>query len=285
MPPLLHRPTTIEEAVTLLSATEGARPLAGGQTLVAMMNSDLIAPAALVSLRRIGALRAVDAVEPGLRIGAMVPHAVLEADSRLDGAWALLREAAAQIAHPAIRTCGTIGGAIAHGDPNADYPTALTALGATVETAGPKGWRPIAIDAFFLDYFTTALESGELVTAVLLPRWPQSSVGVYEKFARVDGDYATVSVALAATFDRHICAAARIAIGSCGAVPLRLDDSDRLLAGTGLDRAAALRAGRLLAEAADPVDDVRGSAELRRKLIPRLLLRACERARAKAGLP
>jgi aerobic carbon-monoxide dehydrogenase medium subunit len=284
MPPAFHRPTTVEDAVSLLCGNKGAIPLAGGQTLVAMMNGNLIDPPALVSLRRIASLRQLEVMPQGLRIGAMVPHSVVEKDARLVGAWAVIREAAAQIAHPAIRAFGTIGGAIAHADPNADYPTALAAADAVVEVMGANGPRRIPVSGFFVDYMTAALEAGELVVAIHVPANSDKSIGAYERFARVDGDYAIVSVAVVASFDKGMCTQARIAVGSCGPTPLRREESERALVGSTLDEAAVRRAGALLAEAAEPVDDVRASADLRRRLIPRLLQRALERAKRKAGV-
>ncbi len=278
-----HKPSSIEEAVSILSADEGARPLAGGQTLVAMMNGHLLEPSALVSLRSIEALRVCETGPEGMRIGAMVSHAEVERDARLVNGWAVVREAASQIAHPAIRSFGTMGGAVAHADPNADYPGALVAAGALIVATGPGGRRSIPAQDFFQDYLTTALDPGEILTDVLLPPAQPNTVGVYEKFSRVDGDYATVSVAAVIGFDGGTCTSARVAIGSCGPIPLRSDACDAALVGTQLDEASVAKAGAILAEAADPVDDVRGSADLRRKIIPRLLARALQRAVARSG--
>ena len=191
-----HGPATVEEAVSLLAADEDARCLAGGATLVAMMNADLLAPSALVSLRHIEALRGISAdSDGGLRVGAMTSHHDVANATGLDGAHALLAETARAIGHPAIRNMGTIGGSIGHGDPQADYPGALVALDAAIEVQGPGGTRTVAAEAFFVDYLETALLPGELIAAVTLPASPAGAFGAYEKFARVEGDYATVSVA------------------------------------------------------------------------------------------
>ncbi len=284
MSTIFHRPSTIEDAVSILSADGGARPLAGGQTLVAMMNGGLLEPTALVSLRAIAALRIFEVGAAGTRIGAMVSHCDVERDARLIRGLAVVREAASHIAHPAIRSFGTMGGAVSHADPNADYPPALVAADASMVASGPSGRRSIPAQEFFLDYLTSALEPGEILTEIVLPSGlsDAGAVGVYEKFARVDGDYATVSVAAVLTMNEGTCKSARIAIGSCGPTPLRSDESDAALVGTSLDDASVAKAGAILAASADPVDDVRGSADLRRKVIPRLLRRALDRAIAKS---
>jgi carbon-monoxide dehydrogenase medium subunit len=274
-------PTTLDEAIAALGAEEDARCLAGGATLVAMMNADLVSPSTLIGLRRVTGLAGIEATGAGVRIGAMTTHAAIAADARLAGAMAVVRHAAAQIAHPAIRNQGTIGGSICHADPSADFPGALLAADAAVEARGPGGSRTIPITEFFRDYFETALARDEIVTAVLVPKGPEGAVGHHLKFSRVEGDYATVSISLVLAMDGGTCRHARVAVGSVGPVPLHLDAADAALAGSRLTEGDVARAGALLAEAANPVDDVRGSSEYRRILIPRLLGRALEQARGK----
>ncbi len=266
-------PATLEEAVRLLANDADARCLGGGATLVAMMNASLVEPTLLVGLRRIAGLAGIAPVGDGLRIGAATTHAAIAADARLTGVAQVVRSAAGQIAHPAIRVQGTIGGAVAHGDPAADFPTALVAADAGIEIAGPSGGRTVPAAEFFLGYLTTALAQGEIVTGIRVMHGPAGAVGHYLKFSRTEGDYATVSVAVALVRRGAGCAWARVAVGSVGQRPLRLDAADAaVVAG---DVAAA---GALLAQAADPVDDVRGSAAYRRLLIPRLVARAVAQA-------
>jgi len=272
-------PLTVGEVVAALAQDSGARCLAGGQTLVAMMNAGLIAPSLVVGLRRVAELKVIEVEEDGaLVIGAMVTHAALAREERLSGGHAVMREAAAAIAHPAIRNLGTLGGALSHADPNADYPAAVLAAQAEIELMGPGGSRSVPASAFFLDFLTSAIEPGEIVTRVRLPTVLPGSVGVYEKFARVDGDYATVSIALVLLMAERSCAEIRVAIGACGPTPIRVPEAEQLLVGTELDAAVLARAGQLMADAIDPMDDVRGSAEYRRMLVPRLLARTVGRA-------
>ncbi len=274
-----HEPATIEEAAALLAADEDARPLAGGATLVAMMNAELVEPTALVSLRRIAALDGIAKAADGtVTIGAMTSHHAIAATETLDGGQAIVRHAARVIGHPAIRNMGTIGGAIAHADPSADYPAALVAAGAIVEAFGPGGARDIAAEGFFVDFLETSLAPGELVSAVRLPASLQGASAAYEKFARVDGDFATLSVAVVVAMDGGVCGQIRVALGSAGPTPVRAEAAEALLAGTALDDDAIAAAAAILVAASDPLDDVRGSAEYRLMLIPELLKRAVRRA-------
>ena len=277
-----HGPATVDEAVSLLAADEDARCLAGGATLVAMMNADLLMPSALVSLRHIEALRGISAdYDGGLRVGAMTTHHEVANAAGLDGAHALLPETARVIGHPAIRNMGTIGGSIGHGDPQADYPGALVALDAAIEATGPDGTRTIAAEDFCVDYLETALRPGELITAVTLPALPAGAFGAYEKFARVEGDYATVSVAAVVAMEGGRCSHVRVALGSCGPTPVRSEAAEARLAGSALSDSDIAEAAAILREKCDPVDDVRGSGEYRLMLVEPLLGRALRAAAAK----
>lgn len=279
----LFHPTTIDDAVALLAAHDEARCIAGGQSLVAMLNLGLIDPPALVSLRRVEGLdRLVRHADGRVAMGAAVTQAALAA-AGLPGALAVLSEAAQQVAHPAIRNFGTVGGALCHADPAADLPPAFVAADARLAATGPDGVRTFRAEDFFLDYLTTALAEGDILTEIRLPPPPSGSVGAYRKFARVDGDYATVSVAVTLTLEDGVCRAARVVLGSCAARPLRLDAADAALVDTRLDAASVARTGALLQDAADPLADMRGSAEYRRRIIPGLVARAVEAAEAGAG--
>lgn len=278
------RPRTLAQAIQCLASDREARPIAGGQTLVAMLNANLVAPSALVSLADLAELRGIVPTANGVRIGAMVTHRELAAEPRLVGSHRVLAEAAAQIAHPAIRTMGTLGGALCHGDAAADYPAAVVAAGATLELAGPAGLRRVAAADFFKDFLTIDLGTGEILVAVELPKLPPTSTGHYLKFARVEGDFATVSVAVAVAVADVRCVMARVALGGCGPIPVRSDPADAALCGSALDDATLERAGALLAAASDPQDDVRGSAEYRRLVIPGLVRRAVSATAARLGM-
>jgi carbon-monoxide dehydrogenase medium subunit len=258
-------PSTLEEAYRALEADD-ALCLAGGQSLVTMMNLGLIAPSRLVSLRRIAALRGV-AAQPdgGLRIGAMTTHAELaELDVAAAGP-ALLAQAARVIAYPAVRAWGTIGGSVAHADPAADYPVALVAADASIEVGSAAGHRRIAAREFFRGLFETALARREIVTAIHVPAGPQGGCAAYEKLSLVAGDFAILSVAAI------VARTAQLAIGGCGPRPLRAD-------GLELADSSLLEAGRRIAAECDPPSDHRASAAYRRKVLPELIRRAVRAA-------
>ncbi|MDE0283697.1 MAG: xanthine dehydrogenase family protein subunit M [Gammaproteobacteria bacterium] len=271
-------PASLSEALEILSADDEARCLAGGATLVAMLNADLVEPSTLIGLRRIDELAGITVSGDHIRVGAMTTHTQIAADDRLSGNAAVVRDAAGQIAHPAVRNMGTIGGAVCHADPNADFPGALVAADAVLEAVGSSGARQIPAGEFFLDYLETSLEEDEILSAVLVPVEPADARGRHLKFSRTHGDYATISVSLVLVVDGDACSYARVAVGSAGPAPIHLDEADSLLTGSALTPEVIRQAGRKLMEAADPVDDVRGSAEYRRMIIPGLLQRAVDEA-------
>jgi carbon-monoxide dehydrogenase medium subunit len=272
-------PETVEEGVSLLAATEDARCLAGGASLVAMMHAGQPSPTLLVSLHRIPELSAMVEADDGIWLGAMVRHRTVASDARLRGAMEVVRSAAAQLAHPAIRNMATIGGSVGLADPNTEIPGALVAASAQAEVAGPGGRRLVPVESLFVDRFRTSLARGELLTRIFLPRGTAGAVGHHLRLSRVSGDYPTVSISLVLAMEGDTCRQARVVVGSCGPVPLHVAAANQQLVGTRLGEQDVAEAGRLLAQAAAPVDDVRGSAEYRRMLIPRLLGRALSLAR------
>ncbi|WP_257452781.1 FAD binding domain-containing protein [Archangium lipolyticum] len=272
-------PETVEEGVSLLSSTEHSRCIAGGATLVAMMNAGHIAPAMLVSLHRMRELFAITESADGLWLGAMTPHRVVAAETRLRGSMGVVRSAAGQLAHPSIRNMGTIGGSVCLADPSTEMPVALVAASARVEIAGSGGRRIVPIEDVLVDRFKTSLGRGELVTRILIPRGIEGAVGHHLRFSRVSGDYPTVSISLTLSMQGDRCVHASVVVGSCGPVPLHVAAADQRLLHTPLGEEDVAAAGQLLASAAAPIDDVRGSAEYRRMLIPRLLGRALSQAR------
>ncbi len=273
-------PNSIEEAISLLAADPDARCLAGGATLVAMMNAGLTAPSLLVSLNK---LRGLDEIAPqgdgSVRVGAMARHATVAAYPGFADGQAIVSAAARRIGHPAIRNMGTIGGSISHADSAADYPTALVAADAVVEISGPEGARAIPADEFFVDWLETALEPGEIVTGVLVPEDRAACAVHYEKFTRADGDFATVSTAACiALSDSGTVTAIRVAAGGVAPTPIRSRDAEQELTGRPLSDDGLTALGMALVELSDPVDDMRGSAEYRRRLLPRIVSRAVRRA-------
>ena len=278
------RPTSIPEALSLLSEEEGARCLAGGATLVAMMNVGLIEPARLISLAELSELSGISTLPDGsIRIGAMTRHAETARSLAFKDGQKVLAAAASKIANVPVRNMGTIGGSLAFADPAADYLPALAVLDAVIEIASKRGRRVLPMEDFIVDWYTTALEWDELITGVLIPPAPQSSAGIFEKLERTGGDYAIASVACILSVNDDSCVDARIAIGACAPAPVRQQSAERLLAGTSLGDASVSVAGKMLADACDPVDDVRGSAEYRRLVVPRLVAKALAAAGSDLG--
>lgn len=275
----LFRPRAVVEAATLLAASDEARCLAGGATLVAMMNARLVTPSALVSLAAIDELAGITAMpDGGLRIGAMTRHRETADDMRLARGAAVLRMAAGQIANPVVRNMGTMGGSIAFADPAADYAPALVAAGAAVELANATGRRVVPASGFFTDWYATALAPGELVTAIYVPPAPATSAGRYLKLARVSGDFAIASVALYLAVDDGRVSTLRVAIGGCGPVPVRAPEAEKEAADTLIGKLDGRSLGEALAAKLDPVDDVRSSAAYRRLVVPRLVRQALAEA-------
>ncbi|MDA0262343.1 MAG: xanthine dehydrogenase family protein subunit M [Proteobacteria bacterium] len=273
----LHQPTTIAEAIGLLADGSDAKCLAGGQTLAAMMNAELIEPDALVSLKKIPQLHTIEvAADNSVRLGAMVTHASIASYAGFTPGQEIVMKAAQVIAHPAVRNAGTIGGSIVHADPAADYPAALVAADAIVTAVGPGGTRVIPIAAFFIDYLETLLAEGEIVTAIELPAGPANAVTVYEKIARVDGDFATLSLALVGSRQRDEFTSLRIALGSAGPIPVRVEEAEQCLIGRVITPSDVEKAAAALSAACDPIDDIRGSSAYRLKLVPRVLARAVQ---------
>ena len=227
-----HRPDTLEAALALL-ADGTAEPLAGGQSLMPMMNFRLTAPERLVDLNRIAGLDGIEVAEGWLTIGAMTRYGTLERSDTVAGAAPLLAAALGHIAHPAIRNRGTVGGSVALADPAAELPAVLLALGGEVVLRGPSGTRSVAADDFFLGIYETARAPGELVTAIRLPA-AERRTGFYEIVQR-HGDYAMAGCAVAATGD---LSAVRVAFFGVADRAVRSAAAEAALAGSDGGKAA-----------------------------------------------
>lgn len=276
---VFSEPETLEEVCHLLSEQPDARCLAGGASLVAMMNAGLLAPSHLISLRKIPDLANIQALPDGsVQIGAMARHADVARYDGFTGAQRIVAAAARRIGHPAIRNMGTIGGSICHADPSADYPTAITAADAIVNIAGSGTTRQIPASEFFVDWLETALEPGEIVISVVIPPDPSGASVHYEKFTRADGDFATVSVAVCLRILDDVVKTARIAVGGIAEKPVRSPSDENSLIGHPLTEDAIRDFSASLEPLCNPIDDMRGSADYRLMLMPRLIHRALNQA-------
>ncbi|MEX2223669.1 MAG: xanthine dehydrogenase family protein subunit M [Candidatus Rokuibacteriota bacterium] len=292
------RADSLGEAIALLAAAFGeTKILAGGQSLVPMLNMRLVRPAVLVDLNGVRELAGI-APTPhgGLRIGAMTRHAELVTSPAVRERAPLLAEAARHVGHAAIRNQGTLGGSVAHADPAAELPAALMALDAQFRATGPRGERVIAAAEFFRGLLATALTPDEILTAIEIPA--QSPGWGFAEIARRPGDFALAGVA-AVVGVRHpltlpspprggegVSEAGRpelvrlVGFG-VGDRPLRLSGAERLLTGAPLDLESAARAGAAAGPDCDPPGDVHGSADYRRHLATVLTERAVLQARAR----
>lgn len=274
-------PDALQAVQDLLATDDEAMCMSGGATLVPMLNAGLVEPSLVVSLKKIPALSGISRnTDNGISIGAMTRHVETAASELLVGSLAGVRNAASKIANPVVRNMGTMGGSISFADPGADYPPALVASGAEIEILSTEGGRRVPAQDFFVDWYETALEPGEIVYAIHLPPADETACGYHEKFARVEGDFATVSVNVVLALAGENCKSIRIAVGACGPTPVRNADVEQALVGKPLSREALLEAGKKLAAECDPVDDVRGSAEYRLNLVPQLVTRAALNAQA-----
>jgi aerobic carbon-monoxide dehydrogenase medium subunit len=280
-----HRASAVEDAVAKLTELgDEAKLLAGGQSLVPMMNFRLVRPSALVDVAGIPNLQYLEPHDGrGLKIGALTPHRwveEMEAPELLEG-FSVLKRAARWVGHYPIRTLGTFGGSIAHGDPSAEWCLLAALLDAEVVAIGPGGERVILASDFFHGFFMTALEPDEMVVEVRFPQ-PAPNAALQE-FARRAGDYAIVAAAVTLDIDDGKCRSARVVLGGVADVPLRLTEAERVLEGAEAGRAAFEEAGREAAKAVDPPSDVQGTAEYRRDLSAVMVRRALEEAADNVG--
>lgn len=278
------RASTLAEAIAWLAEAPGeSKVLAGGQSLVPMLNMRLVRPAVLVDVNRLRELTGItETAAGGLRIGALARHAELAASRSVIARAPLLAEAARHVGHAAIRNQGTLGGSVAHADPAAELPAALVALDARVRVTGPRGTREIGSDAFFHGVLTTALEPDEVLATIEIPA-PPAAWG-FAEIARRPGDFALAGVAAAlrvAPGTPTRIEEARLVGFGVGDRPLRLTSAERLLAGVALDAEVATRAGAAAGPDCDPPSDVHGSADYRRHLVTVLTERALLQAGAR----
>ena len=275
-------PATVDEAVALLAAHDGAaRPLAGGQSLIPVLAFRLAEPKLLVDLRKLPGLDGIEVSGDGVRLGAMVRWRSIEDDARLRTAHPLLAAAVRHVAHYPIRNRGTVGGSLAHADPAAELPGIAVACEASLSVAGPTGTRTIRADDFFLGPLATALQPNEIIVELHLPPWPTARRWGFEEFARRRGDFALAGVALFYDCDESGRAAgAHVGVIGAGDRPRRLDEVEAMIDGRAVDETTIAVASRAAAASVDPTEDIHASAAYRRALVATLTERALRQASA-----
>lgn len=239
-----HRPSTVEEAISLLSQ-DGNKALAGGHSLIPAMNLRLANPGSLVDIGRIDALRGISAANGVLTIGATTTHAQIAASADVRQHCPALASACGQVGDPQVRNWGTLGGNIAHADPASDPPTVVLACGGTIHTKGPNGSRAINAADFFVDLLTTDLQSGELITHISIPS-QSGKKSAYAKMAHPASRYAVVGVCVSLTMNGSTCSAASVAVGGATTKAMLCHEAAAALAGSSLDEAALENAAQAI---------------------------------------
>jgi carbon-monoxide dehydrogenase medium subunit len=283
-----HAPTTVGDAVTLLHdvAASGAdaKIIAGGQSLVPMLNLRLTRFDTLVDIGRIDPLRSIARDNGTVTIGAGVRQCDVEVDATVAAHVPLLARATPLIGHFQIRSRGTLGGSIAHADPASEYPAVALALDAELDAEGPAGSRTIAARDFFAGTWTTALEADEILVAARFPTWPGRSGFAVEEVARRHGDFAIAGAVAGVTVDGGAISRATIALFGMGSTPLRAPAAEAALVGAPADEVEPDAIGSVAIEGLDPPEDLHASAGLRRRIgravVARAIGRALEEVRA-----
>lgn len=263
-------PAGIDDACRmLLDEPEESRLIAGGTALMLGMRQRMLSPARLVSIGHLEALRGIDFdAKQGLRIGALTRHAELAADPAVQAHYPMLASMAARVANPQVRNQGTLGGNLCYADPATDPPGCLMALDARVVIRGPEGERRLPIEDFLVDYYTTALAPGELITEIRLPPPTEGDRGHYARHLRTAAEHRPlVSVAAWVRPGDNGCAAARLVVGASTVVPTRVPRAEALLMDKPMSEATLPEAAELIAGDISPISDARGSAEYRREMV------------------
>ncbi len=261
------KPASADEAIRALSGGgEDAKVIAGGQSLLPLLRLRLSYPDLLVDVGGLDELKGVSDAGDSLLIGATTTHYQLVHDPLIAEHCGLIAEAAAMVADPAVRHRGTFGGSLAHGDPAGDLPAVALALDATLIARGPGGEREIAASDFFVDYLTTALQPGEVLTGVRVPKLGGDWGYRYEKFHRTAQAWAIVGVAAVARRSNGHVAEARVGLTNMGSVPVRAHAVEAAAAGAEATREALNAAAASAADGTEPPADLHGAPDYRRHL-------------------
>jgi CO/xanthine dehydrogenase FAD-binding subunit len=282
-----HDPSTVDEALGLIANLgEEVKLLAGGMSLVPLLNFRLASPDHLIDLNRIGDLVGIKCQDEKLTISAMTRQATMEHSVMVDDGWPMLTEAIGWVAHAQIRNRGTVGGSVAHADPSAELPVAFAALEARMTVASKKGARTIQASDFFVTQLTTSMEPDEMLLSIEVDPLPEKTGHAFVEFARRHGDFALGGAAALLTLDESgICVRARIALLAAAPTPIRAEAAEEVLIGSTVDAAAAGEAASKVVDRISPTGDIHGSTEYRRDLcgvmVKRALLTAASRANVK----
>jgi len=279
-----HRPASVKEAVGLLAQYgDDGRALAGGHSLIPMMKLRLATPAHLVDLAGIADLKGIRSDGDDIVVGAMTTQHELIGSDFLADKVPLLRETSLLIADPQVRYVGTLGGNVANGDPGNDMPAVMVCLGATYQVSGKGGERRVAARDFYQGAYFTALEPGDVLTAVRIPALPAGHGYAYEKLKRKVGDYATAAAAVVLTMSDSKVTGCSIGLTNVAETPLWAEEAAKILMGSALDSATVKKAVAAAEAITAPASDRRGTPEYRTKMAGVMLTRALARAKARAA--
>jgi aerobic carbon-monoxide dehydrogenase medium subunit len=276
-----HAPRSLDEAIALLRQHDGAKVLAGGQSLIPAMRFRLAQPEVLIDINGIAQLDYIKERGGYLALGALTRETALEESPLIAERYALLLDTAKVVADPLVRQRATVGGNLAHADPANDHPATMLAYGAQVVARGPGGERVIEIDNFFTGLFESALGPQEILTEIRIPEPGPGSGGAYLKIERKVGDYAVTGVAVQLTLTGNVCKSIRIGLTNVNPTPMRALEAEARLTGQALTDDALEAAGRLAAAACSPSADLRGSEEYKRDLTRVVMKRAVRLAQSR----
>jgi aerobic carbon-monoxide dehydrogenase medium subunit len=272
-------PSSLADALSLLSNTENAKVLAGGQSLITLMKLRLVAPNSLIDINRITELSYIREENGKIAIGALIRHDQVATSDLIRQKYTLLAEAAGMIADQQVRNRGSIGGSLAHADPSADLPTACTALNAEINLVSENGVRTVAAKEFFLDFFTTALRENEIIKQVCIPIPPPRSGGAYTKLTKGHNDFALVAVAAQSTLSpSDTCEAVNVVLGGVASKPIHAAEAEKILVHEKIDGSVLREAALKAAEGLTPTPDSRATSELKREMIKTLTERTLRTA-------
>ena len=278
-----HRPSSVQEAVGLLAKLgDDGRAIAGGHSLIPMMKLRLATPGHLVDLAGIADLKGIRSDGNDIVIGAMTTQHDVVGSDLLAGKIPLLRETALLIADPQVRYMGTLGGNVANGDPGNDMPAVMLCLNATYHVTGKGGERRIPAREFYQGAYFTAMEGGDVLTAVRIPVPPAGHGAAYEKLKRKVGDFATAAAAVILTIGGGKVSSCSIGLTNVAETPLWAEEAAKILSASSLDAATVKRAVAAAEAITSPASDARGPAHYRTKMAGVMLMRALARAKANA---
>jgi aerobic carbon-monoxide dehydrogenase medium subunit len=281
-----YDPRSLEEALALLDAHQGdSKVLAGGQSLMPLLNMRLARPKVVVDINQVKELNYIRSTDGSVGIGANARQRALQTETLIAARLPILREAAYYIAHPQIRSRGTICGSIAHADPAAELPALALALDADMTLTSAKATRTVAAEAFFQSFFTTALEANEILTEVRFPAPPKDTAWSVLEISRRHGDFALAGIVagLALDPDRQVISRARLVYFGVGPTPIRVEAAEAALVGQAAAEPVLEAAAQIAKQGIDPSNDIHATEEYRRAVTATLTKRALRAALQKLG--